>query len=107
MIGPMFAPPRLHARIVRRAVLLAWMMVIAAPPGPAPAAVPDATAPVPVGVAQVDITPDYLVRLSGFGFRRDESEGVTQRIWAKALAFGDDREGPAVLITTDNLGVPI
>src|SRR5690349_595494 len=32
-----------------------------------------------VGVAQVDITPtQYPVRLSGFGFRRTESEGVTQ-----------------------------
>lgn len=71
------------------------------------AATPETHAPVPVGVAQVDITPDYPVRLSGFGFRRDESEGVTQRIWAKALAIGDEREGPAVLITTDNLGVPI
>ncbi len=66
-----------------------------------------------VGVAKVDITPDYPVRLSGFGFRRTESEGVTQGIWAKALAL-DDTEGaadsgaagPAVLITVDNLGVP-
>src|SRR5689334_14821161 len=57
-----------------------------------------------VGVAQVDVTPTYPVRLSGFGFRRTESEGVTQKIWAKALAVGD-RE-PAVLLTADNLGVP-
>jgi putative membrane-bound dehydrogenase-like protein len=57
------------------------------------------------GVAQVDITPSYPVRLSGFGFRRTESEGVTQRIFAKALAL-DDGRGPAVLITVDNLGVP-
>src|SRR5436190_19113764 len=57
-----------------------------------------------VGVARVDITPRYPVRLSGFGFRRAESEGVTQRIWAKALAVG--QEGPAVLIAVDNLGVP-
>jgi putative membrane-bound dehydrogenase-like protein len=56
------------------------------------------------GVARIDITPSYPVRLSGFGFRRTESEGVTQRIWAKALALGDD--SPAVLITVDNLGVP-
>jgi hypothetical protein len=55
-----------------------------------------------VGVARIDITPDYPVRLSGFGFRRAESEGVTQPIHAKAIAFVD---GP-VLITTDNLGVP-
>lgn len=60
-----------------------------------------------VGVAEVDITPDYPVRLSGFGFRREESEGVNQKIWAKALAFMDAESGPAILITTDNLGVPI
>src|SRR6266849_8750655 len=58
------------------------------------------------GVAKIDITPPYPVRLSGFGFRRTESEGVTQAIWAKALALGDDREEPAILITVDNLGVP-
>ena len=53
----------------------------------------------------MDITPDYSVRLNGFGGRRTESEGITQRIWAKALAFGDEHLGPALLITTDNLGV--
>jgi putative membrane-bound dehydrogenase-like protein len=57
-----------------------------------------------VGVARIDITPKYPVRLSGFGFRRTESEGVNQRIWAKALALGKD--DPAVLIAVDNLGVP-
>lgn len=59
-----------------------------------------------IGIARVDITPDYPVRLSGFGFRRAESEGVTQKIWAKALVFTDEKEGPAVLIATDNLCVP-
>jgi putative membrane-bound dehydrogenase-like protein len=58
-----------------------------------------------VGVARVDITPNYPIRLNGFGFRRAESEGVTQRIWAKALAIGTDEEGPAVLIAVDNLGI--
>jgi hypothetical protein len=57
-----------------------------------------------VGVAAIDITPTYPVRLSGFGFRRTESDGVTHRIWAKALAI-DDGE-PAILVTVDNLGVP-
>src|ERR1041385_1871979 len=57
-----------------------------------------------VGVGRADVTPTYPVRLSGFGFRRAESEGVTQKIWAKALALGDD--DPSVLITVDNLGVP-
>ena len=39
-----------------------------------------------VGVASVDITPDYPIRLNGFGNRRAESEGVSQPIFAKALA---------------------
>lgn len=59
----------------------------------------------PVGVARVDITPDYPVRLTGFGRRTTESEGVEQRIHAKAIAFDSDANGPAVLITVDNLGV--
>ena len=58
-----------------------------------------------VGVAKQDVTPDYPVRLNGFGFRREESEGVTQPIWAKAIAIGTDDEKPLVLITLDNLGV--
>lgn len=59
-----------------------------------------------VGVAQVDVTPDYPVRLNGYGGRRTESEGIEQRIRAKALAFGSDAEGPFVLLTVDNCGVP-
>ena len=59
----------------------------------------------PVGVARVDITPDYPVRLSGYGSRRAEHEGVEQRIFAKALAIGSDTDGPAVLLTVDNCGV--
>jgi putative membrane-bound dehydrogenase-like protein len=57
-----------------------------------------------VGVAQIDITPAYPVRLSGFGGRRTESEGVTQRIWAKALVIDDGT--PAVVLTVDSLGIP-
>ncbi len=65
-----------------------------------------------VGVAEVDITPDYPVRLSGFGFRRNECEGVTQKIWAKAIAISggggatNGTDAPAVLLTVDNLGIP-
>src|SRR5579871_1000262 len=57
-----------------------------------------------IGVARIDITPTYPIRLSGFGFRRTESDGVIQRIWAKALAIDDGT--PAVVITVDNLGIP-
>ena len=58
-----------------------------------------------VGVAKVDITPDYPIRLNGFGSRRAESEGVTQRIWAKALAIRWQDDPPVVLLVIDSLGV--
>src|SRR5690606_26581163 len=58
-----------------------------------------------VGVAKVDVTPDYPVRLNGFGFRREESEGVGQRIWAKAMAISSGDGPPHVIVTLDNLGV--
>jgi hypothetical protein len=58
-----------------------------------------------VGVAKVDVTPTYPIRLNGFGFRRQESEGITQRIWAKALAISKAEGPPVVLVTLDNLGV--
>jgi putative membrane-bound dehydrogenase-like protein len=83
------------------ALTITFLAAWSAPALATPAGTPDEYA---VGVAQVDVTPTYPVRLSGFGFRRTESEGVTQRIWAKALAI-DDGE-PAVLITVDNLGIP-
>jgi hypothetical protein len=59
-----------------------------------------------IGVAKIDITPDYPVRLAGYAARKSESEGVAQRIWARALAIGSDRSKPAILITVDNCGVP-
>src|SRR5262245_58904949 len=58
-----------------------------------------------VGVAKVDITPGYPIRLNGFGFRRTESEGVTQPIYAKALAIGSDTDKPLVLVTVDSTGI--
>lgn len=61
---------------------------------------------IPVGVAKIDATPDYPVRLNGFGYRRTESEGVAQKLWVKALAFGDDPQSGGILLTVDNLGVP-
>ncbi len=59
-----------------------------------------------VGVAKVDITPTYPIRLNGYLARKSESIGVEQKIFAKAVAIGTDREGPALLITVDNCGVP-
>lgn len=59
-----------------------------------------------VGAAKIDITPSYPVRLTGYAVRKTELNGVTQHLYARALALGSDREGPAILITVDNCGVP-
>ncbi len=61
---------------------------------------------VEVGVAQIDITPDYPIRLNGYGSRRTVSEGIIQRIYAKALVIGNDDEGPVVMVTVENCGLP-
>ncbi len=58
-----------------------------------------------VGVAEVDITPDYPIRMNGFLNRKQESVGVRQRVWAKALAIGKD-DTTSVVITVDTLGIP-
>ena len=44
--------------------------------------------PVPVGAAVIDITPEYPVRLTGYGNRNTESEGVAVKIHARALVIG-------------------
>jgi len=59
-----------------------------------------------IGVAKVDITPVYPIRLSGYASRKTESEGVAQHLFAKALALGSDKEGPVILLTVDNTCVP-
>jgi hypothetical protein len=59
-----------------------------------------------VGMAQVDITPDGPIRLNGYGSRKTESEGVEQRLTARALAISDSAGEPAVLISVENCGVP-
>lgn len=58
-----------------------------------------------VGVARIDITPNYPVRLNGFGSRRDEPTGVSQRLWAKALAISQGEKPPVVIFSCDNLGI--
>ncbi len=58
------------------------------------------------GVASVDITPTYPVRLSGYGSRTTENEGVSQRLHAKALALYWKQEPPVLILTVDNCGVP-
>ena len=59
-----------------------------------------------VGVAAVDVTPDYPIRLRGYSGRVTESTGVVQKLWAKALMIQSPQRPPALLIALDNCLVP-
>ena len=56
--------------------------------------------PFQMGVARTDVTPSEPIRLTGYGGRKTNSIGIEQKLWAKALAIGSDREGPALLMTS-------
>lgn len=58
------------------------------------------------GAAKVNITPSYPVRLSGYGSRTMEHEGVKVEILAKALAMSWNDGPPSLVLTVDNCGVP-
>jgi putative membrane-bound dehydrogenase-like protein len=58
-----------------------------------------------IGVARVEVTPTEPIRLTGYAMRKAPHIGVEQKLWAKALAIGSDREGPAILLTLDNCGI--
>ena len=49
------------------------------------------------------LPPDYPVRLSGYGARREETDRVKTPLYARALAIGTER--PVVLLALDNCGV--
>ena len=62
---------------------------------------------VPIGVADIDTTPDKPVKMYGYGSRKTESEGIAGRLNATALVIGDDAgEGPAVILSVDIGAVP-
>ena len=58
-----------------------------------------------VGVARVDATPATPIRLSGFAFRKEESAGVRQKLWAKGLAIGTAEGDPVVIVTLDAMAI--
>lgn len=81
------------------ALLIGLLFPAAGEPDTAPAAVP-------AGVARIDITPERPIRLCGYGSRKLPSEGIAQRLHAKALAIGGERDDLSVLVTFDAIGVP-
>src|SRR5213594_2474322 len=63
------------------------------------------SAEVDVGVARIEVTPSVPIRLTGYASRSTPSTGVEQKLWAKALAIGSNRQEPALLLTLDNCGI--
>ena len=59
-----------------------------------------------VGVAKIDITPNYPIRLSGYGARREETSEISQRIYAKSLVISHQDDDPFVMILVENVGIP-
>lgn len=58
------------------------------------------------GAAAIDITPEGPVWMAGYGSRNKPSEGVAQRLYAKALAVEDNTGSRMVFVTLDLIGVP-
>jgi neutral ceramidase len=56
------------------------------------------------GVARVVITPEEPMWMSGYAARNKPSEGTIHDLWAKALAFEDEKGEISVLITADIVG---
>lgn len=56
--------------------------------------------------AEVDITPQEPIRLSGYGSRTTPHEGTAMKLHAQALAVQWADEKPALMLTVDNCGVP-
>src|ERR1044071_7016706 len=63
-----------------------------------------AAAAMQAGVSTLDITPKEAIWLAGYAARTKPSQGVRQRIFAKALAIRDANGSTAVLVTADLLG---
>lgn len=57
------------------------------------------------GVAAVRVTPQTSLWMSGYGGRTRPSEGITQDLFAKALALEDARSDRAVIVTLDLIGM--
>ena len=58
------------------------------------------------GLARVDITPKGPIWMSGYAARTHASEGVLNRLWAKALAIESSPGGRIVIVSTDLVGIP-
>src|SRR5262245_45012722 len=91
---------RFKMRLILSMILCAASVLLFAPLQSCPSAEPDWT----VGLAQIKITPEIPVRMSGYGGRTKPYEKIAADLFAKALVL-EDREGNrGVIVTTDLLG---
>jgi neutral ceramidase len=54
------------------------------------------------GIAKIDITPEYPVRLYGYSSRKTPSEGVHDQLFARAVVF--ENSGEKVVLVSSDLG---
>ncbi len=57
------------------------------------------------GAAKVMITPQQKMWMSGYASRDKPAEGKLTELWAKAVVLEDEKEGRALLVTLDLLGI--
>src|SRR4051812_21101633 len=57
------------------------------------------------GVAKINITPEKLMWMSGYGGRDKPAEGKLTDLWAKALLLEDPDGRRVVLVTMDLVGI--
>lgn len=100
--------PRLAARPRPGRWPFLWLLLALGPAVPAVVSAESRGQPSiwKAGAAAVDITPEGPVWMAGYAARKKPSEGVAQRLHAKALAFEDNLGARLVIVTLDLIGVP-
>ncbi len=63
-------------------------------------------ASIEMGTGRIDITPDYPVRLTGYGNRTKVYDSVEQKLWGKVLVLDQKGKQPMVWVTLDLVGFP-
>ncbi len=59
-----------------------------------------------IGTGRIDITPDYPIRLTGYGNRTRVFDSVEQKLWGKALLLHQKGKQTMVWVTVDLVGFP-
>ncbi|MCH9792568.1 MAG: neutral/alkaline non-lysosomal ceramidase N-terminal domain-containing protein, partial [Planctomycetes bacterium] len=91
---------------MQKIILIRFFLVVTVFAGYIPSLMAEDRSTHSVGIAKVDITPDYPVLLSGYASRSTELiSRVEQQLWARAIAVQDEQNQSHVLISVDNCGV--